>query len=203
MKRYINGFTLAEIMVAIGVSSVILLILTQIFFSSIRGSNKSQLITVLNQSGKNILDNLETSIRSADLILCPRILSTQSSASLNTLVLAQSGKYTRYRWIEIDNALVRDMPVPTEGEAEDLNVFIRTVCTIDTANYPDLVSLTDSGIAVSAPPTTNKIFNRTKIDGKNKDTLSIKFNLKPANQSFLKIPGTIDEVLFSTTIEVR
>lgn len=209
MKKIIhNGFTLAEILVTLGVSSVILLVLTQIFFSSIRGSNKSQLITVINQSGKNILDMLEKNVRNADLILCPRITSNDVSAGTNVLVLLQSGKYFRYRLYPYDNptGLVRDEPEPTDTEAKDLNLFVSTLCTISNVDSSNLISLTDenmqTGLKISAPEGSS-VFTRNKIVGKNKDTLSIKFNLEPAGQSVINIPGKIDPILFSTTVEIR
>lgn len=218
-KSNFNGFTLAEILVTIGVASVILLILTEIFFSSLRGGTKSQLLTILDQTGKSILDNMDKNIRNSELVMCPQFTDNPSMAIGNSLVIFRNGEYIRYRYIEGDEnfagSIKRDIPVPNgTDEQQNPDVFARTVCDSELTDYIDsLIVLTDNNLRTTDnklrtgvevfPPDGGAVFTRTKALGSNKDSVSVKFKLAPVNQAGLKIPGQIDPVLFSTTIELR
>src|SRR3989344_5139983 len=108
-----NGFTLVEVLVAIAVSSLMLLLLVQIFLSSLRGNNKAQIIALIKQNGQSVLDEMDKNIRNSDNIAC-------ISTSHRTLVLNKNGAYTRYRFTIasiLNNGEIReDMPIPANEE---------------------------------------------------------------------------------------
>ena len=60
-----KGFTIIEIVVVVGILGVIAVIGTNMFFTVIRGSNKSKNLTTVKQNGEYALSVMERMIRNS------------------------------------------------------------------------------------------------------------------------------------------
>lgn len=201
MKR---GFTLVELLVVIGAVSIIGLMLTEVFYRSLRGGNKSALIGVIKQNGQSALESMDKNIRSANNVVCPA-----TSSSSNTLViLKEDGTYTRYRLspegstngdIRQDNPTICLSCVPSET----LTGFINRICDgNDPLQSPTILTDTNTrtGVSVAASPMPQ--FTKSKQAGF-KDLVTISFNLKPAVGAPKAVADQVDPVAFTTTVELR
>jgi len=214
-----NAFTLVEILVVIAVTSVLLLILTQIFFSSLRGNNKAQALALIKQNSQSVLDSMDKSIRNADNIVCPAVAIGATSATANTLVIVKNGIFTRYRFRNVKSDLCpntsfdqtltngeldRDTPVQDlkDPNQQNINNFIKfNLCNEqDPLQIPTLTRVTDNSVlGVSA---TCGVFTRDKPKGF-KDVVTIDFKLSPGVELSKKTFGQIDPVSFRTSVELR
>lgn len=216
--KHTKGFTLLEVLVVMGISAVMLTILTQVFFSSLRGNNKATLLSTIKQDGINIVDMLDKNIRNSDVVLCPVIPLGQdsitcnpvidsgpnSSSPCNSLVISKNGSYTRYRFVSPtttqNGQLIQDVPVRSEEEA--INDFTRRICgnddPLNTANQVSLTNInTKSGVSL-----TDGIITRGRLAGF-KDIVTINFKLGPPIQMSKIYSGQIDPVPFDTSVELR
>lgn len=202
-----NGFTLAEILVSLGVLSILMVVLVQIFFSSVRGGTKSQTVGIINENGRYILDMVDKQVQAADLIICPAFYDAISTnVDGNVLVLQSNSVYTRYSFTPpTDSAngyIEKDNPIPEgEGENQNLNIFADKVCFPGRIVTNNLTKITDdnptTGVSV-----VNGLFTRHKnVNGK--DSVTIRLDLLPSVAASNKIPGRIDPVSFSTTVGLR
>lgn len=203
-----RGFTLVEILVVISITSVLLLILTQIFFSSLRGNNKAQALAVIKQNGQSVLDSIDKSIRNADNIVCPFITpGSIAPVSSNTLVIVKNGSYTRYKFIfgqGTNGELDSDNPVPNPADADQQNPnnFINKICSSsDLLQQQTKVPMTDNSSQNGVSVVTGS-FTRVKLSGF-KDVVTIDFQLKPGPELDKKTFGQIDPVSFKTAVELR
>ncbi len=202
-----NGFTLAEILVSLGVLAILMVLLTQIFFNSVRSGTKSQTVGIINENGRYILDMVDKGVQSADEIICPTFLNEGKG---NILVVLKNGVYTRYSFTEpktvgnqdVNGYLERDNPVPDSEDNQNLNVFAGRVCVptnfISTNNK---IKITDDNIYTGVS-VVNGLFTRHKNVG-GKDSMTIQFDLLPSVNASNKIPGKIDPISFSTTVGLR
>lgn len=203
-----KGFTLAEILVSLGVLAILMTILTQIFFNSVRSGTKSQTVGVINENGRYILDMVDKDVRLADEIICPAFFDSASSDDGvgNVLVVLKSGTYTRYRFeppkIDANGYVERDNPIPDgEGENQNLNIFAGKVCFPGKIVTNNLTKITDNN-PTTGVSVVNGLFTRHKNAG-GKDSVTIKFDLLPSVSASNKMPGRIDPVTFSTTVGPR
>lgn len=214
-----RGFTLVEVLVVVAVTSIILLFLTQIFFSSLTGNNKAQALALIKQNGQSVLDSLDKSIRNADHIVCPAIPEGGSTATSNTLVIVKNGIYTRYRFRSVGNnqcpnsqyeggltigQLDQDTPVQDlqDPNQQNVNNFIKfNLCNEqDPLQSSTRVTLTDN--SPSAVSLSCGVFTRNKATGF-KDVVTIDFRLQPAVDFDKKTYGQLSPVSFKTAVELR
>ena len=197
-----NGFTLVEMLVVISILSLVGVLILTIFTRTLKGSNKSQIIGVIKQNGQSVLENMDKTVRSADNVVC---VSTPSSKSL---VVVKSGIYTRYRFITssgVNGLIQQDSPVkqidPDTQKEETDPQFVNRVCADSDPLLSVPVILTDtnpkSGVSLE-----NGLFSRDKSAGF-RDTVRIKFDLKPGVSAPSVVAGQIDPVTFQTTIQLR
>lgn len=192
-----KGFTLVELLVVIAILAIAGGLVVAIFTSSLRGSNKSQIVSNIKQNGQSVLENMDKTIRNADAVVC-------LSSSGSTLVIVQNGAFTRYRFtvptsmangfIEQDNPL---QPTPPALEA-DITLFTDNVCS-DPVPGANILTDTDPQTGVSAE---NGLFTRSKQAG-SKDSVTIKFDLSPGISAPQAVAGQIDPVVFQTTVQLR
>lgn len=197
MKKY--GFTLIEVLVVIGVLSLIAVLILTIFSRSLRGNNKAQILSAIKQNGQSVLENIDKTIRGSDNVVCP-------ATSGSTLVVRSGGIYTRYRFTD-DGKIKQDNPVKQDVENSDPPrqetdaELVNRVCTFDILMPPEAVILTDTntktGVLVE-----NGLFERNKSAGFS-DQLKVKFDLSPGEGAPEAVAGQIDAVSFETTIQLR
>lgn len=219
-----NGFTLAEILVAMAIIAVVGTMLVVIFANTLRGSNKSQILSNIKQNGQAVLENMDKTIRGADNVC------VSNGGSGSTLVVIKDGTYTRYRFVPQDNVngaigncgsltdpvngcIQQDntiQPTPPATRS-DIQVFIDGLCQTDTDLLtPPVITLTDtnSQSGVSVIPVKDAlgrdlpIFVRNILPGF-KDNVTIRFALKPGVQAPSIVSSQIDPVAFDTTVGLR
>lgn len=197
-----RAFTLAEILVVIAVLSIMGVVLTEIFFRSVRGGNKAEVLTKIKQNGQSAMGILDKTIRESDLLICPKVIGS-GTLTANTLVIVKGSTYTRYRMVlprsGFGGNIEQDNPHPGQ---EPIEQFLIDVCQFsDPPDPPTVVSLTDqeqlSGVSV-----INGIFLRNRQTGF-KDLVTISFTLGPAPGVSQAISSQIEPVTFSTTVELR
>lgn len=200
-----SGFTLAEILVVIGVLSIMGVLVLTIFTRSLRGNNKSQIISAIKENGQSILESLDKTIRNADNVVCIRTTSMPNSMTISSLTYVKDGVYTRFR-IRADSSKVttgfiqQDKPVPSQQETADPKLFVERVCDPNNPMFQAIVltdTNTQTGISL-----VNGAFNVNKQAGF-KDVINIRFVLAPGKDAPSSITGQIDPVTFETTIQLR
>ena len=87
-----QGFTLIEMLVYMGLLSIFLLILTQVFTSSLDAQLESQATSTVEQDTRFIFTRLAHDIENADNLVSPAALGEESS----NLVLTRSGETFTY-----------------------------------------------------------------------------------------------------------
>lgn len=206
-----KGFTLAEVLVVMGVLSIVGVLVLVIFSQSLRGSNKSQILIAIKQNGQSVLETMTNMIRNADHIVCPAITPPNTTASSPNLVVVSKGIYTRYRFIPFNpstpnsNGLIQqDNPAkqtdPATSKEETDTVFVNRVCVVDNPMIGAVV-LTDTN-PQNGVSLISGSFERGRQAGF-KDIVTIKFSLGPGKEAPKAIAGQIDPVTFQTTIELR
>lgn len=205
-----KGFTLAEILVVMAVLSVIGALAVTIFTRTLRGVNKSQIISSLKQNGQSVLENMDKTIRNSDDVVCPPVIPTATKAFDNTLVVVKDGVYTRYRFIastQSANGLIQQdqptkLPIDQATQKEETgSAFVNRVCIPSASTLPEGIILTDTnpqtGVSVESG-----LFTREKNAGF-MDQLTIKFDLTAGKGALTVVSGQIDPVTFQTTIQLR
>ena len=205
-----KGFTLAELLVVIGVVAVMGLILTEVFSRSLRGGNKSQIIAGIKQNGQAALELMDKTIRASDQVVCP-VLAQTGSAADDVIAVVEDRNYTRFRFISATltaNAhIVVDYPIPVVSPPEPEELFLLNICSNSDHASSARVPITDTNVKSGASVTSANfpspnIFKRDKKAGY-KDVLTVSFNLGPGQDAPSAIAGQIDPVTFTTTVELR
>lgn len=198
-----KGFTLVELLVVIAILSIIGILVVTIFTRSLRGINKSQIISVLKQNGQSVLENMDKTIRSSDDVVCPTIISNNSTVSSTQLVVRSSGIYTRYSFVS--SLIQQDHPekqIDAVSDDEETDTQFRDrVCGTEEQVYVSPVILTDTKSA-SGVRVEEGIFKRDVASGF-KDQVTIKFVLMPGIDAPAIVANEIDPVTFETTIQLR
>lgn len=203
-----KGFTLAETLVAIAVAAIVGTILVLIFTNTLRGSNKSRILSAMKQNGQAVLDSMDRIIRSADNVVCP------ASGSSNTIAIVKNGTYSRYRIVlagdspgsvpsacvgmEKNGCIISDNPTPQPSETTP-QLFIQRICNADQMPLAQIltdtnpltgVTIESGSLSVSKPPGFKAI-------------VTVNFVLKPGVSVPQVIASQIDPVTYQTTIELR
>lgn len=218
-----RGFTLVEILVVIAIVAIVGTMLVSIFSSTLRGSNKAQILAVIKQNGQAVLENLDKNIRSADNVVCPFFASpSDTSTSSNDMVIVKDSIYIRYRFtipptgnglIQQDYPVKQDIvgssPLRKETDAEFINRICISTDTMDVTTGLRILTDTNSKTGVSVkcivsdctvnPP---PVFVRNRSAGF-KDQLTIQFSLAPGVDVPAAISDQIDDVTFKTTVQLR
>lgn len=200
-----KGFTLAEILVVIAIVAIVGTILVLIFTNTLRGSNKSQILSAMKQNGQAVLDSMGRIIRSADNVVCP------TSGSSNTIVIVKNGTYSRYRIVPGNTAglapgsapsvciglgtngcIILDNPTPQSLETTP------QLCA-DPMPFAQILTDTNSLAGVSIESGS---FYVSKPAGF-KAIVTVNFVLKPGVGVPQITASQIDSVTYQTTIELR
>ncbi len=190
MKKKIDGFTLIEILVVIAILTVIGVILTEIFFRTVRGNSKAELISRIKQNGQTALETIDKTLRSADGIVC-------TNADSSAILFVKSGVYTRYRYNSATSSINGSLSIdyPTSGDC--------SAPTVNSAYLTDLGSADPkTGVSVSQTLGTSGVFIRTKQAGV-KDIVAISFDVTSPIGLPAYLKNQIDPSSFQTTVELR
>lgn len=204
-KKNVGGLTLVELLVVISVLSLMGGLFLTIFTRTLRGNNKSQIIGVIKQNGQSVLEVIDKTIRNSENVVC---VSTPGSSSL---IVVQNGIYTRYRFIPqttVNGLIQQDNPIKQTDQAtgteETETAFVNRVCS-DSDPMTGPVILTDTSLQNGTSVISDNnlpFFVRDKLSGF-KDSVTIRFALKPGVAAPQSVAGQIDPVAFGTTIQLR
>lgn len=92
MKELKKGFTIIELTIYIGLMSVLILVISRIFISSLDSQIESKSVSSVQQDGRFIIAKLSHDIALADSIITP----ASPGAQTTTLVLQTAGQNTQY-----------------------------------------------------------------------------------------------------------
>ncbi len=197
----INGFSLAEILVVIAVVGVVGIIITDIFLSSIRGSNKASVIENIKRNGQTALESMDKTIRNSKLILCPILPLTGTTVSDYVIIQVQDGSYIRYRFSPTignnNGQILVDTPQPSATDINNLTSY----CSSST-NITNQSSLTDANARTGVSIETSGFVTINTKEGY-EDIITINFNVKPAVLAPKAYAGQVDAENFETTIGLR
>ncbi|MBI4713620.1 hypothetical protein HY771_00310 [Candidatus Uhrbacteria bacterium] len=79
------GFTLLELLLYVGISSIILLSISVFLFSLIESRTKNQVIAEVEQQGAQVMQTIEQTARNAEAINSPTIGANASTLSLDVV----------------------------------------------------------------------------------------------------------------------
>ncbi len=190
-----RGFTLAEILVVIGVMSIAGLMIALVFQRTISGGNKAQILSYTKQNGQTALEIIDKTIRDSDNIVCWVVSSPE------TIVIEKEGIYTRFRFVPPQNTaegqkngyIARDNPA---GYSDTLCVDALTnnfIIITDNVSSPGI----KTGVSV-----INGKFTRSKQAGFG-DVIMIKFDVKPGVDVPSALASQVDPIPFQTAIQLR
>lgn len=185
-----SGFTLVEILVVLAVLSLVGVLVVTIFTRTLRGANKSQILSSIKQNGQASLENMDKTIRGAHNLVC-------ISSDNNIIVVERDGIYTRYRF-DLDltgktNGAVRmDRPIQAPQER---------VCN-PADPMVDFTTLSDTNTQTGVKVVSGS-FKRGTPQAGFKDIVTILFALGPGVEAPKAVAGQIDPVTFQTTILIR
>lgn len=210
-----KGFTLVEVLVAIALLSIFGVLIVTIFTRTLKGGNKTQIITAIKQNGQSVLEIMDKTIRNSDDVVCPTITDScnlTAPSSCKNLVVKSNGTYTRYRFIDpiltsnppVNGSIQQDNPVKgidlSTGREYADPAFINKICAAaDPMQDPISLSNTQRQTGVSVE---NGTFTKNSSAGY-KDQVTVKFDLKPGVEAGQAVSGQIDAVNFQTTIQLR
>lgn len=184
-----KAFTIVEILVVLAVISIIGVIITEIFFNTLKGSNKSNLISKIKQNGQTALDTMDKTIRNADNVVCPVVIDGNMSASSDILVIEKDGKYTRF---SLQQPTGKNSYLAIDNPA----AFDNSVCDPSSVD----INITDkNNIKITKD---SSIFTRNKVSGFN-DVVSIEFKVSPGIGISESLSSQIDPIPFVTSIQLR
>lgn len=69
--KYLKGFTLIELLVSMTIMMIVGMMIIIVFFSALRGANKSQVLISVRQNGNFALSQMSREIRQAEQASCP------------------------------------------------------------------------------------------------------------------------------------
>ena len=149
-----NGFTLVELLVFMGIFSILIVVLTQIFLSALNVQLETQATSSVQQDGRYILARLAYDINRAKNITEPATPGTSS----HQLQLTIGG--SNYKYAAIGNLL--RLTVDTDTPVQ-LNSFQTTISNISDLNF--------------------KRVGAGSTNGTTKDSIQINFTLTSSSKS--------------------
>lgn len=177
-----NGFTLVEMLIVLGILSILSVIFVEIFFRTLRGGNEAQILGVIKQNGQVALETMDKIIRNSDKVVCP-----QANSSADTLVVQKKTIFFRFRF--------NPPTVSANGFISQDNV---SDCTSPLSNA---VSLTNQNIT-SGVSVLSGSFSRNSVSSF-KDLVTISFNMGPAVNIPKTLTNTLDPIKFNTSVVLR
>ncbi|QQG43268.1 MAG: prepilin-type N-terminal cleavage/methylation domain-containing protein [Candidatus Daviesbacteria bacterium] len=185
-----NGFTLVEILVVIAILTVMGVILSEIFFRSVRGSAQAEIISRIKQNGQAALETMDKTLRSADGLVC---VSSDNSA----ILFVKSGVYTRYTYTAATSSVNGSLSVdyPTSGDCSAPKVSVAYLTDIGSSDPK-------TGVSISGTSGSSGVFVRTKQAGV-KDVVMISFDIGVPLGLPTYLKQRIDPSSFQTIVELR
>jgi prepilin-type N-terminal cleavage/methylation domain-containing protein len=209
MKRNL-GFTLVELIIAMSITTLLGLLMTDVLIQTLRGESKAKIVSSVKQNGQVTLERLVNLIRQGDEILCVG----DGYAGKDTLVVFKQGEYFRFRFTAPDLGVTpakNGFIVYDKFTADDYVNISSARCEDQDLIASKLSNLTDidpvNGVSLSFandPQYTESIFKRDTLAGF-KDALTIKFRISAGVGAGSTYEATVKDggILFNTTVGIR
>ncbi len=200
--KHKRGFTMIEMLVVISISAVVGVIILTIFSNTLKGTNKSQIISVIKENGQAVLENMDKTIRNSDSVFCSN--NNAGTTYWPTLVLKSGTLYTRYKFFYQRSATDPNGYVLQETLNIDnptANGLTTSFCVDYVGSPATSVKLTDdnssTGISIFSGSFT--------LDAPSgfAPKVTVIFQIKPGVGIPASIAGQVDPVTFQTTVELR
>jgi hypothetical protein len=131
-----NGFTLVELLVFIGLFSILLLVLTQMFVNIMEAQLNSQATSGISQDSRYILNRIMYDIHRADSLNSPSALG----ASANSLSLRINGNNYIYNQVD-DNLILTANSTDYQLNSFDTIISNLQFQRLGTASNPALIKV--------------------------------------------------------------
>ena len=206
------GFTLVELIIVMGVTTLLGLIMTDVLVQTLRGENKAKVVSTVKQNGQVVLENLVNQIRQAEEVVC--VGDTIANPVTDTVVIFKQGSYIRYRFVSpqpvstptsngylmYDTFTADDFPDISQARCNDVSLIASRIAYITDIDITRGISIFVSG----DNGFTDNIFRRTVVPGYN-DAIDIKFRASAGVGAGSAYEVTLKEggILFNTTVGVR
>ena len=201
MKR---GFTLVEIIVVLAIMAILGLVLTQIFYSTLRGGSKAQVSSIVKQNGQAAVEAIDKTIRSADKVvnLCPSPFGVHGSAveigldcttNCSAIVIIKNKVYTRFLYVPADSS-------DTNNGYIVMDTLTSPSECLNSTFGSDLSILTDKN-AKTGVSIESGIFSLSRLVG-TEDVVTIGFSVMPGSGIQSAYPDVIGTP-FKTTVKLR
>ncbi|MBI4037372.1 type II secretion system protein [Candidatus Daviesbacteria bacterium] len=206
-----SGFTLVELIIVIGITTLLGVILTNTLTQALRGQAKVKIINQVKENGQVVLEQLSNEIKQAEKVIC--VGRKDGSTQDDTIVTFKAGIYSRFRlspptgsangYFERNNFTGDNIP-----DGSTMPDLCSAATTFGTSAY----SITDSdsvnGVSIRFDldnvGAQKPVFTRSSQSGYN-DTITIRFRAFQAikvGQTYETAVGA-DGVLITTTVQVR
>jgi len=202
MKR--NGFTLVEIIVVLAIMAILGLVLTQIFYSTLRGGSKAQVLSVVKQNGQSAVEAMDKTIRSADKVvnLCPSPFGAHGASvetgldcttNCGAIVILKNKVYTRFLYVPADSS-------DTNNGYIVMDTLTSPPECLNSTFGSNLSVLTDkdskTGVSIESG-----IFSLNRLAG-TEDVVTISFSVKPGSGIQSAYPDIVGTP-FKTAVKLR
>lgn len=186
-----KGFTLIEMLVAIGVFVVVGSIAVSILFSALRGTNKTNVITIVRQNGNYAISQMEKMIRNAKSF-------EAVSADLGYTWETVCNPSTHYRQIKISSF----DDVETTFKCNDNN-NISSVSASGATVY--LLDTSSVSLPSTIPLPQNRCyFTCSRPDSVSPPIIGINFYLTDTSTTgFAENKASQSAILFQTSVQIR
>lgn len=213
---YLNiqkGFTLVEAVVAISIIGIIGVIMSDILTRAFDNTQKTNLISNVQQNGQAALSSFEDTIRYSEFVCVGgTTLDGQTTPNLiaeytePVLVVYKEGKYIRLRIVpesgSINGFISEDFPLPpvVDATATDLCSTV-ALSNMRKITNDTMLSVKGGTIALLSNP-----INSTTAGGTSKVSLTIRFGIgsgfgAPVNPESQIGPN--NEIVFQSTVQFR
>lgn len=207
-----KGFTLIELVVAVAVTSILGVILTNLLTQTLRGQVKVRIIDQVKQNGQVTLDKISNEVRQAQKVVCIGTNQDSIGQPNDTIVIFKNGSYIRFRFYpqvnsgtDISNGvIVRSdfdaSAIPNAMTDSMLCISPRSLTFGQEYNVTDTDTI--NGISIKYDGST-PIFAKNSAPGYS-DTVAIRFKAFQGVQAGTTYESAVgDGIAFGTTVQVR
>ena len=180
-----NGFTLIEALISAAILGVVGVILVSLLNQSFQLNNKSQIISKIKQNGQSSLNTIDETVRNAENIICPLPGSDKT-----ILVTFKNGAYTRI--------FLHNQSGSTNGY-----IGVQSYSSIQNCDPASLPDSSESRLTDSDPETGLSLINGGFSSPDSKNTIEVKFDLKPGIKAAKSFDNQAVSVHFQTTLNRR